>query len=314
MTLKIPDISHWQGGINVNTVLSKSDGLIIKATESTNFKDAYFDSWAKKIVTSKKCFGFYHFFRGHGVTEANWFYKNCKSYFKKGIPILDVEVACSKAQVQAFIDRIHTLTGIWCVVYASASFINTYVNDYVKKHCGMWVAGYPSPPSTTWTTREFPYKGYTKGCTVVGWQFTNKLNMAGKAIDASIFYLTKERWNEYATAAKKGSTSNKTTSTTTKKPSSTTTTKPAKNKLSGKSTLTLVYETMLGEYGTGATRKKELGDKYDEVMKVINHISRCSVNTLAKEVIAGTYGDGNVRKTILGAKYDAVQKKVNELM
>ena len=311
MTLRIPDISHWKGGINVNTVLAKSDGLIIKATESTNFKDSYFDTWAKKIVASKKPFGFYHFFRGHGVAEANWFYKNCKSYFKKGIPILDVEVACSKASVQAFIDRIHALTGIWCVVYASASFIGSYVNDYVKKHCGIWVAGYPSPAPTTWTTRAFPYKGYTKGCTVVGWQFTDKLNMAGKAVDASIFYLTKERWTEYALAAKKGSVSSSTKTNTT---SSNKTTKPSVTPISSKSTLTLVYETMLGDYGTGATRKKELGSRYDEVMKVINHISRSGVNTLAKETIAGKYGDGNVRKTILGAKYAEVQKKVNELM
>lgn len=77
------------------------------------------------------------------------------------------------------------------------------------------------------------------------------------------------------------------------------------------STLQLTYNVMLGKYGSGADRKKKLGDRYNEVQEFINHISKASVTTLVKEVKSGKYGNGDVRKTVLGVRYDEVQKAIN---
>lgn len=311
MTLRIPDISHWERGIDINKVLKRSDGLIVKATEGTNFIDTTCEPWVKAIQKTKKPYGFYHFFRGAGVAEAKFFYQQTKGYFGEGVPVLDVEVYCSKEEVEKFVKWIHAKTGVWCWIYTSASFINTYMNDFVKKHCGLWCAGYPSTP-TKWTKRKFPYSTYTKDCKLVGWQFTDCLTLANKAIDASIFYITPEEWAKYAAGdnkkseepAKKQETSSKKDSSTDKKATD----------VGNKSVLYLAVATLQGQYGVGEERKKKLGSRYDEVQKFINHISRCTVNTLAKEVIQGKYGNGNTREILLGDKYDAVQKKVDEML
>ncbi|WP_298579908.1 glycoside hydrolase family 25 protein [uncultured Olegusella sp.] len=150
-----------------------------------------------------KPFGFYHFFRGRGIAEADFFIETCERYFGHGVPILDVETEeCTKSEVQAFVDRVHAKTGVWCWIYTSASFIDRFMNAYVKAHCGLWCAGYPTQP-TTWTKREFPYERYTGGCTVVGWQFTDRLKIGGKSCDGDAIYITPEQWAEYANPKKK---------------------------------------------------------------------------------------------------------------
>lgn len=298
MALRVVDISNWQKGIDLDTVMDATAGVIIKATEGTHFFDKCFTGWSKKITGAGKLFGFYHFFRGNGEAEAKYFYSKTKGYFGKGVPILDVEVDCKQSEVQKFVDYIYKQTGVWCWIYTSASMVNTYMNAYVKKHCALWCAGYPSPIPTTWTNADFLYKYATTGCTLVGWQFTDRLRLAGFGLDANIFYISKSKWTNYA----KTKTSNKATKA------------KASTANSSKSTLTLVAEVMQGKHGTGSARKTSLGVRYDEVQKVIDHIARSGVATLAKETINGSYGTGETRKVVLGDKYKDVQEKVNQLL
>ena len=109
----------------------------------------------------------------------------------------------SKSEVAAFVKRVHDKTGVWCWIYTSASFVGQFMNDYVKKHCALWCAGYPTQP-TGWTAQEFPYGGYTQGCTIVAWQFTDKLKVAGMAVDGNAVYITPEQWAKYANPKKQG--------------------------------------------------------------------------------------------------------------
>lgn len=85
-----------------------------------------------------------------------------------------------------------------------------------------------------------------------------------------------------------------------------------------KSIDTLVKETLAGKYGNGEERKSKLGDKYDEVMAVINggYVSKPkpaakSTDTLVKETLAGVYGNGDARKKALGSRYDEVMTVIN---
>lgn len=86
----------------------------------------------------------------------------------------------------------------------------------------------------------------------------------------------------------------------------------------------LARDVIAGKYGSGAERKKKLGDNYDEVQDMVNKIllgkvkseskPKKSIDQLAKEVIDGKHGSGAERKESLGSQYEAVQKRVNELL
>lgn len=84
---------------------------------------------------------------------------------------------------------------------------------------------------------------------------------------------------------------------------------------------TLAREVIAGKWGSGAERKRLLGDRYTEVQKRVNDILLAGpskkpvkgIETLAREVIAGKHGNGEERKKSLGDQYTEVQKRVNEL-
>lgn len=84
--------------------------------------------------------------------------------------------------------------------------------------------------------------------------------------------------------------------------------KPSTNQ----SVLSIAVGVMQGKYGTGEARKKALGDRYEAVQALINHIYSASADTLANEVIQGKFGTGDVRKTVLGSRYGEVQALVNK--
>ena len=196
--MRFVDISHWQSGVDIQKLLGKVDAIIMKATESTTYADPTFERFTKAAIAAKKPFGFYHFFRGNGRKEAEFFYAKTKRFNGAGIPILDVEAQGGKADVQAFVTRYHELTGIYPWVYVSAGAISKYINAFVKDKCALWVAGYPTA-ATTWTHAGFPYRKYTAGCKVVAWQFTSSLNLGlGVRLDANIGYLDADQWAQYA--------------------------------------------------------------------------------------------------------------------
>lgn len=288
MALRVPDISHWQNGIDIHAVIKASDGVILKASEANDFRDKCFGKWAPEVAKSGKPFGFYHFFRGNG-NEANWFLKVVGDYIHKGQPIIDVEVPCKSSEIRKFVEIVHDKTGKWCWLYTSAGTISSYMDDWLKRNCSLWCAGYPKA-YTDWVDVEFPYSRYTSGCKLVGWQFTDKLKMAGKKIDASIFYISEKDWM--------GS------------PESEPVNSPAVD-VDGKSILYLAAATMAGQYGAGDERRKRLGSRYQEVQDFINHIFKAPASELAKEVAQGKYGNGNTRQIMLGDRYREVQDILN---
>ena len=68
----------------------------------------------------------------------------------------------------------------------------------------------------------------------------------------------------------------------------------------------LVKGVFSGEYGTGVTRKKKLGDNYDKVQSEVNRILK-----IVTDVMTGKYGNGATRKKKLGKDYDIVQWYIN---
>lgn len=295
MSMKFIDISNWQAGLDVPTVV-KNGGLgavIVKATEGLDFVDKSCDGFVQQCINNGIRFGFYHFARNNdAAAEAEFFRNNTKGYEGKGIPVLDWEAGQSIAWVNTFVERYHALTGIWPWVYGNAWRFN---QGTVNTNCGRWVSGYPRNGIT-----DINY-GLSNACSypvnnslTCAWQFSSSVRISGYSgnLDGDVFYGDASAWDKYAGG----------------KPSGGTTAKPSAPTAS---TLELAAAVMRGEYGNGTARKSTLGSRYDEVQGFINHISTASVATLAKEVWAGKYGNGDTRKAVLGSRYDSVMKAVN---
>ena len=298
MSMKFIDISNWQAGLDVPTVV-KNGGLgavIVKATEGLNFVDKSCDGFIQQCIRNGIRFGFYHFARNNdAAAEAEFFRNNTKGYEGKGIPILDWEAGQSIAWVNKFVERYHALTGIWPWVYGNAWRFN---QGTVDTNCGRWVAGYPRNGIT-----DINY-GLSNACSypvnnglICAWQFSSSVRISGYSgnLDGDVFYGDASAWDKYAGGS--GAHSAPTAPATPSAPTG--------------STLELAVGVMQGRYGNGNARRAALGGRYDEVQSFINHVSTASTATLAQEVLAGKYGNGETRKAILGNRYNAVQAVVN---
>ena len=84
-----------------------------------------------------------------------------------------------------------------------------------------------------------------------------------------------------------------------------------------KTDVDLAVEVMLGLHGSGAARKKSLGERFDAVQKQISVILRdkeAYIWAVADYVLKDYAGDGEARKKLLGVIYTDVQLKVNAVI
>lgn len=197
--MHIVDISNHKAGFPVRR-LNAGVGVIAKATEGTTYVDAYCDGFAQAAFATARPFGFYHFARqGAAAAQARFFRAMTKGYEGRAIPILDLEdTRCNNAWMEEFVREYHAITGVWPWVYMSSDFINNrgYGTAYVREHCALWIAGYPSRATTFPTSEACPYAH--KGWTLAAWQFTDRLSCLGYSVDASIGYLDASAWQLYA--------------------------------------------------------------------------------------------------------------------
>lgn len=123
----VDDISSHQSIAQANN--SKVQGVIIKATEGAGYVNPRCNGQWDMAKKHGKKLGLYHYaLGGDPKAEANFFIKNIKNYVKQAILILDWEHGVkgqagynkaygSKTWAKQFIDEVHRLTGVWCVLY-----------------------------------------------------------------------------------------------------------------------------------------------------------------------------------------------------
>lgn len=305
MSLKAIDISSHNPVSEAAN--STAQAVIVKGTQGTYYVNPSGDAQYQLAKKNGKLLGFYHYAGGGDpVAEADYFYKNCKNYFYEAIPCLDWESYQNAAWgdknwCTKFVNRIHDLTGVWCLLYTGLDGIQQ--NTALKDKCGLWFAGYPTN-AASWTVPNFPYNvSPWKAVTI--WQFTS-----GGGLDRNIAYLDKTSWGKIANP--KGSS----------KPNPTPAPKPPVSSgysTKGKTLEQMATDTANGKVGNGAARIKNLGNYYTGVQAIINqragiYSAASVVNTLASEVIKGQYGTGDARKKLLGTYYNNVQKRVNALL
>lgn len=301
MSLNGIDISHWQGGIDIDDV--PYDFMICKATEGVDYVDPHCDGFVQKARNANKLWGFYHFMDKSDVTkQAEFFVENCKNYFGEGVPCLDYEMygrqGTDKAKI--FLDKVYELTGVRCMVYMSRSVTKEEDWSAIAPNHALWVAQYANDSTTGYQVSPwYPAGGQGAWDVVTIHQYTSHGRLSGYSgnLDLDIAYITTDGWHRLA-AGDTGSGSSAGGSSSNS------------GSLSG-STLELAVSVVTGKYGNGDARKSALGSRYSEVQDFINHIYSASKETLAEEVKAGKYGNGETRKTVLGERYDEVQAVVN---
>lgn len=198
------DISNWQSDLKLKNIFSKIDFVICKATEGINFVDKYCDTWIQDAIKLDLLWGFYHFARNNDPEkEALFFYENCKNYFGKGIPVLDIESSSIESwgrYAQIFTDKVHALSGVYPIVYTSAAYLSRFAHTTVPKNCGLWIAGYPSNDKATFQPeKKLPYS--IKPWNIVAmWQFTSKGQVEGydNFLDLDYAYMDSKAWKKYA--------------------------------------------------------------------------------------------------------------------
>lgn len=248
------DISNWQAGIIPSAL--PIDFCICKATEGLGYTDACCDGFVQDCIDNDLLWGFYHFAReNEPEQEAEWFYNECLGYFGHGIPVLDYETSNynNVEWCERFLNRLHELSGVWALLYISASRCGEYENSWIPDVCGLWVAGYPYEMTSFEEAGNMPYSIYPWRFAAI-WQFTSSLYLSGYdgRLDGNIAYMDKEAWMKYAGANEAP--------------------EPSKT---DKSCFQLADEVIAGKWGNGWNRKQALdsayGDgTYDHVQAIVN--------------------------------------------
>lgn len=174
---------------------SHAQGVIVKATQGTSYVNPRCNHQYELAGQLGKLRGLYHYAGGgNPEAEAQYFINNIKNYVGKAVLILDWESYQNASWgntswARRFVDEVHRLTGIWCLIYVQESALWQVAN--CAKDCGVWVAKYASMNWNSWTLPDMSVSSGAFAC-LTGWQFT------GGDMDRSIFYLDANAWNKIA--------------------------------------------------------------------------------------------------------------------
>lgn len=174
---------------------SHAQGVIVKATQGTSYVNPRCNHQYELAGQLGKLRGLYHYAGGgNPEAEAQYFINNIKNYVGKAVLILDWESYQNASWgntswARRFVDEVHRLTGVWCLIYVQESALWQVANCASK--CGVWVAKYASMNWNSWTLPDMSVSSGTFNC-LTGWQFT------GGDMDRSIFYLDANAWNKIA--------------------------------------------------------------------------------------------------------------------
>lgn len=207
------DISNHQGSMDLAKVLkqTKTDFVICKATEGLKFVDKFCDKFMVVAQDAGKQVGFYHFARpewNSAKAEAEFFLRQTKGYFGKGIPVLDWE-SSGKSNVKwakEWLDYIYGKTGVKPVIYMSESVVNAYNWKAVADTgYGLWVARYRDYN----IDRNYDMSTCGKKPVVKWWSFymmwqwtsVGRLDGYSGNLDCDVFYGDGNAWDAYVRCA-----------------------------------------------------------------------------------------------------------------
>lgn len=190
---------------------TKTDFVICKSTEGLKFVDKFCDKFMVIAQDAGKQVGFYHFARpewNSAKTEAEFFLRQTKGYFGKGIPVLDWE-SSGKSNVKwakEWLDYVYDKTGVKPVIYMSESVVNAYNWKAVADTgYGLWVARYRDYN----IDRNYDMSTCGKKPVVKWWSFymmwqwtsVGRLDGYSGNLDCDVFYGDSKSWDAYVKCA-----------------------------------------------------------------------------------------------------------------
>ena len=211
MSLNFIDISMWQKGLDLKSLFSLNPelgGVIVKSSGGVSNIQNTCDPWVQWLMEHNKPWGFYHYLdddfkNSSGRAEAEFWVKNCRSYFGKGMPWADYEenaLNMGTGYLKEFLDTVYSLTGVKCGVYCSQSV--TQSQDFsaiASAGYPLWMAQYADMA----VVYGFIEKPWQKGSVspfdrYVMHQYTGngRLNGYSSPLDMDKFYGTAEDWKK----------------------------------------------------------------------------------------------------------------------
>lgn len=289
MSLNGVDIASYQKDMDCSKI--KADFVIIKATQGTSYVNPHCNKHYTQCKESGKLIGLYHYSTGCGAeAEADFFIKNVSNYIKEAILCLDWEhnekgganpifgTNSEVDYVKRFMERVFARTGVYPLLYMSASVTRRRDWSSVAKICELWDAQYASATKIT-DFQDSPWRDkkglgawseppaihqYSSSGSIEGYKQTspNKLDM-------DIAYLTKEEWKALANG-----TYRKTLN------------------ISKEINPEVIMDVLSNNYGTGAERTLRLtkaGYNPVDVQKKINECYKISQEVDKSKKKAGNY-------------------------
>jgi lysozyme len=154
-TNTIIDLSHWNPVNSFPDIKAGGvDTIIHKCTQGVGFDPAYSTRRAMAIGCGL-LWGAYHFgvASQDPVKQADFF---LSMSHRPKVMALDWEWnnvdTMTPSQADAFVRRVHSITGQWPLVYTSAAFLNQLDEHFPASldNCDLWVTGFTGSPIVPW--------------------------------------------------------------------------------------------------------------------------------------------------------------------
>lgn len=196
------DVSNWQ--CDIDTYALDADFIVSGATwgiggfnntclvngvnQSTNYQ-------LGRAADSGKSVGVYHYAMGHDANaEADFFIDNVRGYVGDAVLVLDWEAQDNPqfgngAWVEMWVRHVHDRTRVWPIVYVQASALGQ-LTEFVREHCGVWVAQYASMAATGYQETPWLYGAYGEAMR----QYASNGYVSGYAGRLDLNYFRGERW------------------------------------------------------------------------------------------------------------------------
>lgn len=308
MAYKGPDISAWQGDIDITALSNQVDFFIFRSHAGIS-KDKKVDRNVNLAIQNGKPYGLYIYSYAlntdRAAQEAQNVINVANSYaVKPNFLVIDMEDADGYKRKngmpsnQTLRDictvecRAFENAGYYAMVYASSSWFNNQLAGLTA--FDKWVAHWPTRNGKQTGNDTSPDGENASRCGI--WQFTSDGYLNGYSGRLDMNY-------GYKDFIVKGSTNPR----------------PAPTK----SIDEIAKEVIAGQWGNGDDRKKRLeaaGYNYSEVQNKVNELvggstPKKSNEAIADEVIAGKWGNGTDRKKKLeeaGYNFSVIQDIVNK--
>lgn len=261
------DIASYQAALDCGKI--DADFVIIKATQGTTYVNPEFGRHYAQAAAAGKLIGAYHYASGTDAEkEADRFLQIIGHRIGDCILCLDWEhnrgggenyvygTAAEVGWCKRFADRIHDKTGVWPIMYMSASVTRRRDWSQVAEHCGLWMAqyadysltGYQAEPWTDGKTcgawgRNILIHQYTPSGSISGYRCTKQ-----HCLDLDISYISRDQWTAYAKGSAKGQ---------------------KEDLFPDKTDKDLAVEILFDIYGSGAVRREKLGSRYSRAQDMV---------------------------------------------